>query len=140
MSSSSQYYLILCLFLLSFSSLINSEETTFVVIVSNDTPDTVNTSCSVFGRPPDDVPMESGKVYKLEAPINPDGNNIVTCKMKYHEKQGDFKLFDLNDTSVCHTTDKCYWFIRDEGLCMFVQDKCVMFKWNTTSYFRHIEN
>ncbi|KAL3329319.1 hypothetical protein AABB24_036428, partial [Solanum stoloniferum] len=142
MSSSSQYHLVFCFFLLSFSSLINSQEY-FVVIVTNETKDTVNTSCSVDGKPKINTPMESEVSYQMSPPFNPKGNNTVSCEMTLREKHGVFMLFDSNDKKTCHTADgDCEWSIREDGLCLLVEEKCVMFKWDTTHYnsFRKITN
>uniref|UniRef100_M1CI87 S-protein homolog n=1 Tax=Solanum tuberosum TaxID=4113 RepID=M1CI87_SOLTU len=139
MSSSSQYHLVLCLFLLSFSSLINSQKY-FVVKIKNDTPNTVNASCSLDGsEPPTDIPIESKKgYYEIDARFDPEGNNTFSCEMKSGEKHGVFMLFDSNDKKICHTVDgACEWSIGEDGLCMLVVTGCVMFNWdtNTTTHY-----
>ncbi|KAL3329317.1 hypothetical protein AABB24_036426, partial [Solanum stoloniferum] len=141
MSSSSQYYhLFICLFLLSFSSLINSEED-IVITVSNQAPNTVKAKCSLEGSAPTgDILLESRQVYTLVIPFEPKGNNTFSCEMKLREKHGVFKLFDSNDTKTCHDRDEaCEWKILEEGLCMLASSDCVMFKWDTAHYsFRKI--
>lgn len=112
-------------------------------MVKNGTPDIVNTSCFLYGQPPVDIPMAPEQIFERKAPINPDGNNIFTCKITYREKYKDLKMFDMNDTNVCHTIGICRWIIIDEGFCMLdVKGECVMFKWDDeTSYsFTKIEN
>ncbi|KAG5588473.1 hypothetical protein H5410_048907 [Solanum commersonii] len=119
MSSSSQYYhLVLCLFLLSFSSLINSQEM-FLAHVKNETPNLVKAKCSLYGGPMMDYLMESGHHYTLAGLITPDVNNTIYCEMKLREKHGGFMLYDSNDTKTCHfRSGDCEWYIHEDGLCM----------------------
>lgn len=135
MSSTSQYHLVLCLFLLSFSSLINSQKY-FVVKMKNDTPNKVIASCSLDGLEPSTyIQLEPKKgYYEYDALFVPEENNTFSCEMKSGEKHGIFMLFDSNDKKICHTIDEdCEWSIGEDGLCMLVEDKCsVMFKWDTT--------
>ncbi|KAM3327178.1 hypothetical protein P3S67_002304 [Capsicum chacoense] len=142
-SSSSQYNLVLCLFLLSFSSLINSQtiDDYFVVRMTNETPSTANAGCYVNGEDIGSFAMESGETYEYNGNILRGVNNTLSCEMKLDEKHGFFNLFDLNDTKICHSASEvCNWSIHEDGLCMLVSHKCVLFKWDTSTTHHSFRN
>ncbi|MCD9558570.1 hypothetical protein HAX54_015975 [Datura stramonium] len=137
MSSPSQYYLLLCLFLVSFSSVINSQSSpgNIQLLMKNETPKTVIASCYLGNEYIGVTDMIAGLSYEFNTPIVPGGNNTFTCEMKFGEKHGNYQLFDMNDTKTCHsTTEVCNWSIREDGLCLWSAGKCVLFKWDTTHH------
>ncbi|WMV48315.1 hypothetical protein MTR67_041700 [Solanum verrucosum] len=108
----------------------------FLAHVKNETPNLVKAKCSLYGGPMMDYLMESGHHYTLAGLITPDVNNTIYCEMKLREKHGGFMLYDSNDTKTCHYRNgDCEWSISEDGLCMLVEDKCVMFKWDTTTNY-----
>ncbi|TMW96647.1 hypothetical protein EJD97_007043 [Solanum chilense] len=80
--------------------------------------------------------MEPGESYQMAPRYDHKGNNTVSCEMKLRDKHGVFMLFDSNDDKTCHSANEaCEWSIREDGLCMLIEDNCVIFKWNTTTHY-----
>ncbi|WMV19656.1 hypothetical protein MTR67_013041 [Solanum verrucosum] len=142
MSSSSHHHFVLCLFLLSFL-FVNSQSSydAFVVILKNETPSMVTNECCI------------NEIYPVEGEISikPGGAvNITTTSLwRKHTcmclcirgKHGLYKLFDLNETSICHIpSEECLWKIQEDGLCMFSKGRCVMFGWQSSLSLRHINS
>ena len=133
--SSQYYYLFICLFLLSFSSLINSQEDQFVVAVGNDASKTVTLDCSLEGVSGGVLSIEPKEGYRIVAPYDSSEANTLSCEIKLGEKHGVFTLFESNNTKICHDKDgDCEWRVREDGLCMLVANKCVvMLKWDSSA-------
>lgn len=142
-SSSSQFHLVLCLFLLSFLA-VNSGRMYpyFFVFIRNDLPNTVEGKYCNGGDREDycgNFSMKLGQMDTYVGPKFPQGNYTLTFDIKYEERYGFFKLFDSNDMGTCHINHYiCRWIIRQEGMCMVVDDKCDFFKWNYTQSTKNI--
>ncbi|KAK4732435.1 hypothetical protein R3W88_025423 [Solanum pinnatisectum] len=141
MSFSSHHHFVLCLFLLSFLC-VNSQSSphAFVVILKNETPSVVFKYCIVYGKysAEFDHYLKPGGTDNITTSIVSGENNTLECPLELKEKRGVFKLFDLNDTSICHVpSEECVWKIQEDGLCMLSQGKCVMFGWDKTLSIRH---
>ncbi|KAK4732436.1 hypothetical protein R3W88_025424 [Solanum pinnatisectum] len=142
MLSSSHNHFVLCLFLVSFLS-VNSQSfpNGYVVILNNETPIVVIGRCYMNGElsHESEISLNSGWSDNFARDIAFGKNNTFSCDLKLGEKHGFFKLFDLNDTSICHIpSEECRWKIQEDGLCMFSAGVCKMFKWETTLSTRHI--
>ncbi|KAK4357093.1 hypothetical protein RND71_022703 [Anisodus tanguticus] len=102
-------------------------------------PNIVEARCYVHGEDHGKFSIKPGWTNQFYESIDSGKNNTLSCDLKLGEKHGVFGLFNLNATNVCHTTDvTCNWKIREDGLCMLLAGKCVMFKWDTTLSIRHI--
>ncbi|KAG5587924.1 hypothetical protein H5410_048358 [Solanum commersonii] len=109
MSSSSHHHFVLCLFLLGFLS-VNSQRSlsAFVVILKNEISSMVEIFCMVDGKyhGEGEIELKSGGSYNITKSIDSRANNTLGCFFGLREKYGFFKLFTLNDTSICHTPDE----------------------------------
>ncbi|CAN4092872.1 unnamed protein product [Withania somnifera] len=149
MSSSSSNlhdFVILCLFLLSFLSVTNSQDPSEVydVLLRNEAPSLVTAKCYTDKDEADEYSIKPGWTNEFVIGTAPGKRmNTFTCELKLEKKHGVFKLFDSNDKSVCYKIDEqCIWKIREDGLCMLSAGKCVLFKWDnnsTTPLVTHIE-
>ncbi|OIT29532.1 PREDICTED: uncharacterized protein LOC109211227 [Nicotiana attenuata] len=137
---SSSHYLVICFFLLSFLAVssVNSQSPVHYpinVIVKNETPRTASARCYIHGIDArDKFIMTPGHIVEFYMSIIPGEDNTLSCDVKLGEKHGFFELFNLNNSRICHTPDVyCYWNVHEDGLCMFVAGKCVLFKWDANS-------
>ncbi|OIT31927.1 hypothetical protein A4A49_18824 [Nicotiana attenuata] len=139
--SSSLHHLIIYLFLLNFLAIssVNSQNLTsdFVVIIKNETPNTAEARCYIYGEDRGDYSMKPGWTDKFYIPIVPGGNNTLSCAIKLGNKHGFFDLFNFNDTEICHTNEVCNWRVHEEGMCMLLAGKCELFVWDDDS-IRHV--
>ncbi|MCD7466171.1 hypothetical protein HAX54_002615 [Datura stramonium] len=125
MACSSQHHqFVICLFLLSFLSVTNSQSSpdNFSVYIHNITPDLVVGKCYADGVDYDgELSIKPGRIDEfIVSGIDPSENHTLACDLKLGTKHGFFKLFSSNDTSICHTSEICNWEIREDGLCMLV--------------------
>lgn len=147
MISSSHHHqrFFLCIFLLSILSSNSQSPYFFIVYIENQTPSPVATRCYVYGLYRGESLIKPRAIDNFFESIIPGINNTLFCALRLENKYGFFKLFDLNDVSMCYMTTGiyyCNWKIREEGLCILSEGNCVMFKWNNTtlSQIKHIES
>ncbi|PHU13866.1 hypothetical protein BC332_15071 [Capsicum chinense] len=142
-SSNHHHYFVLCLFLLSFLSVSNSQSSLkdFRVSIENETPKLdVLARCYEDGEDPGvEYSIQPGWVAEFVTSINPGKTNTLSCDLKLEKKHGTFRMFDLKNTSICHNFgEKCHWNVHEDGACLLVKGKCVMFKWDNSLLVRHI--
>ncbi|KAM3249092.1 hypothetical protein P3L10_010861 [Capsicum annuum] len=142
-SSNHHHYFVLCLFLLSFLSVTNSQSSLkdFRVSIENETPKLdVLARCYEDGEDPTgEYSIQPGWVAEFVTSINPGKTNTLSCDLKLEKKHGTFRMFDLKNTSICHNFgEKCHWNVHEDGACLLVKGKCVMFKWDNSLLVRHI--
>ncbi|OIT05996.1 hypothetical protein A4A49_61654 [Nicotiana attenuata] len=137
---SSSHYLVLYFFLLSFLafSSVNSQipvDYPIDVIVKNETPSTASARCYIHGiEIRGEIIMAPDHSAEFILSIIPEEDNTLSCDVKLGEKHGFFELFNLNNTNIYHTPNVfCYWNVHEDGLCMFVAGKCLLFKWDANS-------
>ncbi|PHU13867.1 hypothetical protein BC332_15072 [Capsicum chinense] len=135
-SNHHHHNIVLCLFLLSFLSVTNSQSWPdfFFASITNETPKLdVLARCYLNGEDyhGGESSIEPGDARAYQGDIVPGKNNTISCDVKLGNNHGFFRMFDLNDTSICHTpnTSDCHWYVQEDGLCWLVEDICVMFEW-----------
>lgn len=59
-----------------------------------------------------EIELKPGEAYNITTSINSGENSTLHCLFESREKHGFFKMFDLNDTSICHVlSEECVWKI-----------------------------
>ncbi|KAF3627857.1 hypothetical protein FXO38_28565 [Capsicum annuum] len=113
----------------------------FRVSIENETPKLdVLARCYEDGEDPTgEYSIQPGWVAEFVTSINPGKTNTLSCDLKLEKKHGTFRMFDLKNTSICHNFgEKCHWNVHEDGACLLVKGKCVMFKWDNSLLVRHI--
>ena len=131
MCFSSHHHFLLCLFLLSF--LCVNSQSSYVVILRNGSPNHVVTEICYVHEGPDGekILLKPGMSDHVTTTIIPGYINKLTCRLElgYWKYVELFKLFDLNDMSICQNpSEECLWMIQEDGLCMFSKKVNVMFR------------
>ncbi|PHT38920.1 hypothetical protein CQW23_22493 [Capsicum baccatum] len=126
-SNHHHHNIVLCLFLLSFLSVTNSQSWPdfFFASITNETPKLdVLARCYLNGEDyrGGASSIEPGDARAYQGDIVPGKNNTISCDVKLGNNHGFFRMFDLNDTSICHTpnTSDCHWYVQEDGLCCFL--------------------
>jgi len=141
MSSSSHHHFVLCLFLLSF--LCVNSQSSYVVILRNESPNNVvKEQCYVNDDidPGEEILLNPGMSNHITTTYFPGKSNTLSCTLHLGQQFVVlFTLFDSDDTSICHIpSEECLWKIQEDGLCMFSKGRCVMFGLQSSLSIRHI--
>lgn len=65
--------------------------------------------------------------YTIHVPIDDNEANILLCALNAENKTGTFNVFDYKrDKSLCNENKLCYWTIKDDGLCLYENDRCLI--------------
>lgn len=110
---------IFCLVLTLFSLPVTSVTLfDYNILIYNQTPNVVQTQCSVGGKDIGNHPIQQKGEYTITIPIVIKGDNTIVCNISSGPKHGVFQLFNFDNIAKLCQDKFCVRDIREDGICL----------------------